>query len=194
MPTLGRKENPYVKTVWYDQIKDVTTGQIIQEGTRFNQKRANNIENGVYGAYEYIIQIESTVKRLQAQLDIDGRAPGNGGSFFDAFDGSATRMTFDAALTDIIEAVEIGQTVIKVANVDGFTPFTQVTIFDDTNTEDVLITAIDASAKTITVQALQNAYKKGAKVARSNVAIDTVNAEMGVGDWQTFSVDLVEVV
>lgn len=192
MPTLGRKENPYVKTVWYDQIKDVTTGQIIQEGTRFNQKRANNIESGVYGAYEYIIQIESTVKRLQAQLDIDGRAPGNGGSFFDAFDGSATRMTFDAALTDIIEAVEIGQTVIKVANVDGFTPFTEVTIFDDVSSEDVLITSVGEAA--ITVSALTNAYKKGAKVARSNVEIDTANAEMGVGDWQTYDVQLVEVV
>ncbi|MCM0627511.1 integrase, partial [Lysinibacillus sp. OL1_EC] len=85
-------------------------------------------------------------------------------------------------------------TTLKVASVDGFTPFTQVTIFDDTNTEDVLITAIDASTKTITVQALAFSYKKGAKVARSNVAIDTVNAEMGVGDWQTYNVELVEVV
>lgn len=192
MSVLGRKENPYVKTVWYDQIKDVTTGQIIQEGTRFNQKRANNIENGVHGAYEYIIQLESTVKRLQAQLDIDGRAPGNGGSFFDAFDGSATRMALDTAATDIIEAVEKGETVIKVANVNGFTPFTQVTIFDDEHSEDVVITVVGPDS--IKVQALKNAYKKGAKVARSNVSIDTVNAEMGVGDWQTFNVELVEVV
>lgn len=192
MSTLGRKENPYVKTVWYDQIKDVTTGQIIQEGTRFNQKRANNIENGVYGAYEYIIQIESIVKRLQAQLDIDGRAPGNGGSFFDAFDGSATRMTFDAALTDITEAVASGTTVLNIASVVGFSPFTQVTIFDDEHSEDVMITEIGAG--TIKVQALQNAYKKGAKVARSNAVIDIVNAEMGIGDWQTYNVESVEVV
>lgn len=190
MSALGRKENPYVKTVWHDQIKDVTTGQIIQEGTRFNQKRANNIENGVYGAYEYIIQLESTVKRLQAQLEIDGRAPGNGGSFFDAFDGLATRMTLDAALTDITEAVASSTTVLNVASVVGFSPFTQITIYDDEHIEDIMITAVGSS--TITVQALQNAYKKGAKVARSNVNI--INAEMGVGDWQTFNVELVEVV
>jgi len=55
-----------------------------------------------------------------------------------------------------------------------------------------VITAIGTD--TITVQALKNSYKKGAKMARSNVLIDTVNAEMGVGDWQTFNVELVEVV
>ncbi|RDV27792.1 hypothetical protein [Lysinibacillus capsici] len=192
MTVLGRKANPYNKTVWYDQIKDVTTGQIIQEGTRFNQKRANNIEDGIYDAYEYIIQLESTVKRLQAQLDIDGRAPGNGGSFFDAFDGTPSRMVLDKALTDIIETVEIGTTTLKVASVEGFTAFTQVTIFDDVATEDVVITEVGTN--TIKVQALKNAYKKGAKLARSNVDIDYINAEMGVGDWQTFNVELVEVV
>ena len=192
MTILGRKVNPYAKTVWYDQIKDVTTGQIIQEGTRFNQKRANNIEDGVYGAYEYIIKLETTVKRLQAQLDIDGRAPGNGGSFFDAFDGAATRMVLDKTTTEIIEAVAVGRTTLKVASTEEFTALTQVTIFDDENSEDVIITEVGTD--TLTVQELKNAYKKGAKVARSNVLIDTTNAEMSVGDWQTYSVDLVEVV
>lgn len=192
MTALGRKENPYKKTVWYDQIKDVTTGQIIQEGTRFNQKRANNIEDGVYGAYEYIIQLESTVKRLQAQLDIDGRVPGNNGSFFDSFDGASVRMTLATATTDVIEAVAVGSTELKVASTEGFTAFTQVTIYDDEHSEDVMIT--DVGTNTIKVQALKNNYKKGAKVARSNVQIDTVNAEMGIGNWQTYSVELVEVV
>jgi len=192
MTTLGRKVNPYIKTVWYDQIKDVTTGQIIQEGTRFNQKRANNIEDGVYGAYEYIIKLETTVKRLQAQLDIDGRAPGNGGSFFDAFDGAATRMVLDKTTTEIIEAVAVGRTTLRVASTEGFIALSQVTIFDDENSEDVTITEVGTD--TLKVQELKNAYKKGAKVARSNVVIDTTNAEMSVGDWQTYSVDLVEVV
>lgn len=192
MTTLGRKANPYSKTVWYDRIVDVTNGQVIQEGTRFNQSRANNIENGIHGAYDYIIDLESTVKRLQAQLDIDGRVPGNGGSFFDTFDGMPTRLTYLSASTDIIEAVDVGSTQLKVANVEGFTPFTQVTVYDDMASEDVVITAVGADI--ITVSALNNAYKKGAKVARSNVQIDTVNAEMGVGNWQTFNVELVEVV
>jgi len=125
-------------------------------------------------------------------LELDGRVPGNSGTFADVLDGSSNKISLDKALTDIIEAVEIGGTTLKVASVDGFKPFTQVTIFDDVAKEDVVITEVDTG--TIKVQALKNAYKKGAKVARSNVEIDTVNAEMGVGDWQTFSVDLVEVV
>ncbi|WGT37695.1 hypothetical protein QH639_17910 [Lysinibacillus sp. 1 U-2021] len=79
-----------------------------------------------------------------------------------------------------------------MASVDGFTPFTQVTIFDDVTNEDVIITAVGTS--TITIQALKNAYTKGAKVARSNIEIDTVNAEMGVGNWETYNVQVVEVV
>jgi len=125
-------------------------------------------------------------------LELDGRVPGNSGTFADVLDGSSNKISLDKALTDIIEAVEIGTTTLKVASVDGFKPFTQVTIFDDVAKEDVVITVVGTD--TITVQEIKNAYKKGAKVARSNVWIDTVNAEMGVGDWQTFSVDLVEVV
>lgn len=192
MSPIGRKVNPYNKTVWYDQIKDVTTGEIIQEGTRFNQKRANNIENGIYGAYDYIIQLESTVKRLQAQLDIDGRVPGNGGSFFDTFDGSPTRLKYLTTTTDITSEVEAGSTIIPVANVDGFLPFTQVTVFDDTASEEVMINTVGTT--TITVQSLKNNYKKGAKISRSNSSIDTINTIMDVGYWLTYSVELMEVV
>jgi len=46
---------------------------------------------------------------------------------------------------------------------------------------------------TITVSTLANAYKKGAKVARSNVDMDYVKAEMRFGDWQTYDVELIEV-
>ena len=31
-------------------------------------------------------------------------------------------------------------------------------------------------------------------MARSNVSIDTVNTEMGVGNWQTYRLEIVEVV
>ena len=98
-------------------------------------------------------------------------------------DGSSNKIKLDKALTDIIEAVTAETTTLKVANAEGFAPFTQITIYDDEHSEDIVITEVGTG--TIKVQALQNAYKKGAKVARSNVAIDTVNAEMGIGDWQT---------
>lgn len=177
-------------------INNPLTGQpeyeYLETGTRVNAKRLNHMDEGIYSAHDYIVELKATIRRMQIQMELDGRVPGNSGTFADVLDGSSNKIILDKAMTDMIEAVEIGTTTLKVASVDGFKPFTQVTIFDDVGTEDVVITAIGTD--TITVQALKNSYKKGAKVARSNVLIDTVNAEMGVGVWQTFSVELVEVV
>lgn len=166
--------------------------ETIEDGTRVAAKRLNHMDEGIYMAHEFIVELSSMVRRLQVQMELDGRVPGNSGTFADTLDGNTNKIKLDTTLTDIIQPVEIGTTVLPVASVTGFVPFTQVTIYDDVSSEDVMITAVGAD--TITVQALANSYKKGAKVARSNVEIDTVNAEMGVGDWQTYSVELVEVV
>lgn len=139
-----------------------------------------------------MLEMNRQMERMRVQMELDGRVPGNSGTFADTLDGSSNKLILDKALTDIIEPIEKGTIILKVASVDGFKPFTEVTIFDDENSEDVLITEIGTG--TIKVQALKNAYKKGAKVARSNVSIDMVNAEMGIGVWQTYSVELVEVV
>jgi len=176
----------------YNPLTGQPEYEYLENGTRVNAKRLNHMDEGIYSAHDYIVELKATIRRMQIQMELDGRVPGNSGTFADTLDGSSNKISLDKALTDIIEAVEIGTTTLKVASVDGFKPFTQITIFDDVGTEDVVITAIGTG--TITVRALKNAYKKGAKVARSNVAIDTVNAEMGVGDWQTYSVELVEVV
>ncbi len=189
---LNFKKNPYDRTQWHDDVTDPVTSEVIEDGTPFMSEYANNFEWGIYNAYRFLIEMYRQMERMRVQLELDGRVPGNSGTFADVLDGSSNKISLDKALTDIIEAVEMGTTTLKVASVDGFKPFTQITIFDDVGTEDVVITAIGTD--TITVQALKNAYKKGAKVARSNVAIDTANAEMGVGDWQTFNVELVEVV
>lgn len=189
---LNFKKNPYERTQWHDDVKDPVTGEIIDDGTPFMSEFANNFEWGIFNAYRYMIEIYRQMERMRVQLELDGRVPGNSGTFADTLDGNSNKIALDKALTDIIEAVAIGTTTLKVASVDGFTPFTQVTIFDDVATEDVVITEVGTN--TIKVQALNNAYKKGAKVARSNVAIDMVNAEMSVGDWQIFNVELVEVV
>ncbi|WP_333880136.1 integrase [Lysinibacillus capsici] len=177
-------------------INNPLTGQpeyeYIEDGTRVNAKRLNHMDEGIYSAHDYIVELKATIRRMQIQMELDGRVPGNSGTFADTLDGSSNKIKLDKALTDIIEAVAIGTTTLKVASVDGFIPFTQVTIFDDEHIENVVITEVGTN--TIKVQALKNAYKKGAKVARSNVAIDTTNAEMGIGDWQTYSVELVEVV
>lgn len=191
---LNFKKNPYERTQWHDDVTDPVTGEIINDGTPFMSEYANNFEWGIYNAYRVLIEHARQMQRIQVQLELDGRVPGNSGTFSDTLDGSSNKISLDKALTDIIEAVTAGTTTLKVASVDSLTPFTQVTIFDDVNNEDVLITAIDVSAKTITVQTLAFGYKKGAKVTRSNVLVDTVNAEMGVGNWQTYNVELVEVV
>ncbi|UUV26113.1 MULTISPECIES: hypothetical protein [Lysinibacillus] len=191
---LNFKKNPYDRTQWHDDVTDPVTGEVIEDGTPYMSEYANNFEWGIYNAYRVLIEHARQMQRIQVQLELDGRVPGNSGTFSDTLDGSSNKISLDKALTDIIEAVTASTTTLKVASVDGFTPFTQVTIFDDVNNEDVLITAIDASTKTITVQALAFAYKKGSKVARSNVNIDITNAEMGIGYWHLYNVELVEVV
>lgn len=189
---LNFKTNPYKRVEWEDDLTDPNTGEVLEEGTIFWAEYGNNLEWGLYNAYRFLIEQARQMQRMQIQMELDGRVPGNSGTFADVLDGSSNKITMDKALTDIIEAVEIGTTTLKVASVEGLTAFTQVTIFDDEHIEDVVITEVGTN--TIKVQALKNAYKKGAKVARSNVVIDTTNAEMGVGDWQTYSVELVEVV
>lgn len=179
-------------------ITNPITGQpeyeTIEDGTRVAAKRLNHMDNGIYMAHEIILNLTSVVRRMQIQMELDGRVPGNSGTFADMLDGSTNKISLDTTLTDITTSVITGETVLPVSNVTGFVPFSQVTVFDDVQNENVLITAIDATAKTIAVQALQHNYKKGAKVARSNVAIHTERAEMSVGHWQTYNVQLVEVV
>ncbi|MGE7112748.1 integrase [Lysinibacillus sp. NPDC047702] len=189
---LNFKKNPYDRTQWHDDVTDPVTGEVIEDGTPYMSEFANNFEWGIYNAYRFLIEIYRQMERMRVQLELDGRVPGNSGTFADVLDGSANKIVLDKTLTDIVESVTIGTTVLKVASVEGFTPFSQVTIFDDLHSENVIITAI--STNTITVQALTNNYKKGAKVARSNVAIDTTLSEMSIGNWQTYKVELVEVV
>lgn len=166
--------------------------ETIEDGTRVAAKRLNHMDEGIYMAHEFLIELAALIRRMQVQMELDGRVPGNSGTFADTMDGSANKIILDTTLADITAPITTGTTVLPVASVEGFTAFTQVTIYDDVSSEDVFITAIGTD--TITVQVLVNSYKKGAKVARSNVAIDTVNAEMGIGNWQTYNVQLVEVV
>ncbi|GLC88269.1 hypothetical protein [Lysinibacillus piscis] len=189
------KTNPYDRTQWHDDVTDPVTGEVIEDGTPYMSEYANNFEWGIFNLYNGMVEMARQMQRMQVQLELDGRAPGNGGTFADTLDGSTNKITLDTTHTDIIENKGGRPPVLRVADTAGFKAFTQVTIFDDVSSEEVFITAINADAKTITVQTtLTHNFKKGAKVARSNVAIDTTLAEMGVGDWQTYNVELVEVV
>lgn len=183
---------PYKKTDWFDEFFDPVTGEVFEEGTPFLAAYANNIEEGIEDNREYISDLKSQIQRLQIQLEIDGRAPGSSGTFFDTLDGFSNKIFLQNQQASIITAIIAGATTISVDSSEGLTAFTQVTIFNDEHSEDVLITAIEGN--TITVQAVANAYKKGAKVARSNVVVDTVNKKMDNGNWETFSVSVLEVV
>lgn len=189
---LNKRTNPYDRTQWQDEIIDPVTGEVIEEGTPYMSEYANNFEWGIYNAFNYIIAANREIERLRVQLELDGRVPGNSGSFIDIFDGNTTRLTMLKASTYILEPVTSADTVIPVASSDGFTPMTYVTIYDNDNYEHTRITAVGSGQ--LTVQALMNDYSKGAKVARSTAAIDEVNNSMNFGTWGTFTVSVSEVV
>jgi len=176
----------------YNPLTGLPKYEATQQGTRVSAKRLNHMDEGIYMAHELYVELASLVRRMQIQLELDGRVPGNSGTFSDTLDGSTNKIILDTTLTDITASVTVGTTILPVASIEGFKTFTQVTIFDDEHSEDVFITAVGTD--TINVQALTNNYKKGAKITRSNVMIDTLNKEMSIGNWQTYNVQLVEVV
>ncbi|MCD5324788.1 MULTISPECIES: hypothetical protein [Pontibacillus] len=203
---------PYVKSIWVDHIVDPTeferdsngdvitdpvTNQpklkVIQEGTRFNAQRAMNIENGIYNAYVRILEAEQEMQRLRVQAEIDGRSPQNSGTFFDALDGSApNKMVRQSTESYATAAVTAGATTISVYDESGFTVDTEITIYDDTASENVMITSVAPGE--LTVSTLTNNYKKGSKVARTNALIKGEEKEMTYSAWGTYSVTVSEVV
>lgn len=62
----------YDKTVWIDHIADPNTGEVLQQGTRFDQQKMNNIENGIYDAHMSLQELEdSKVKEFAITLAAD---------------------------------------------------------------------------------------------------------------------------
>ena len=180
----------YVKTIWFDDIVDPQTGYVIDEGTYFTSNRANNMENGIESAHIWLNQHESEIQRIRVQIELDGRAPGNSGTFADTFQDTPNKLVSQTSTATLSAPRSAGTTVLNVDDTEGFKAFTQATIYDGTNGEDVLITAV--TENTITVQPLTNDYVKGAVIARSNTRI--VDGQMLGGTWGTYNVNLVEVV
>lgn len=202
----------YEKTEWFDEVINIGVdgkpipkrdaegnilydifGNVIyetlQEGTRVNEIRMNNIEDGIFNIYLWATALLNMIRRQQLQLEMTDRVPSSSGAFFDDFSGEPnTRFVKDNTRTDLIEAVEVGTTVLKVASVTGFKELTEITIFDGTNMEHMQIASIDADAKTITLlTTLTNGYVKGAKVCRSTVAES--DGVMQFGAFELFSIE-----
>lgn len=55
----------YTPTEWKDEIKDPITGEIIQQGTRVNARRLNNIEQGIKQTHD---NAETAVNRTEVLM------------------------------------------------------------------------------------------------------------------------------
>lgn len=170
-------------------MKPIPKPKFLQEGTKHMAAYENHQEEGILKSHQRLDGHDKDIMRMKVQMELDGRAPGNSGAFIDTFEGEPNKLVRQTAVADITAAVAAGTTELPVDNVTDFVAFTQVTVYDGANSEDVLITAIGAD--TITVQALANDYVKGARIARSNAKID---GQMTAGDWGTYSVSVVGVV
>ena len=164
--------------------------KLFQEGTRHTAPRENNQEQGIAKSHQRLDSHDNDLMRMKVQMELDGRAPGNSGTFADTFDGEPNKLIRQTAVAALTAPRAAGTTVLNVDATEGFVVFTQVTVYDSTNSEDVLIT--DVTASTITVQPLVFDYVKGARVARSNAKISA--GKMTSGDWGTYSVAVAEVV
>lgn len=204
--------NEYEKNEWLDHIVDPTEYErdsndnvimdpitnkpkpkVIQEGTRFTAKRANHIEEGIFNAYELLIDQDREIQRLRTQMEIDGRVPSNSGAFFDSLDGSLpNKMQLLSKEVDVISPVSAGGKVLPVNDAGLFSTFTEVTIYDGTNHEANMITSVDTEAKTISVQALANNYVKGARIAQSNIEMNTEDRAMNISSWGTYTISFSE--
>lgn len=187
--------NPYIKTIWQDHIIDPTfpendPNRIIQQGTRFTARRANNIEEGIYDLYNRTGMTTDELIRVKAEMEMLGRAPINNGSFLDVLDGTDSRNMVPQDEKAVVQAaLTSGLTTIQL-DTNPFLIGTVVTIYDDTNQEDVKITGKNGAS--ITVTPVTKSYKKGANIARSNAVI--IGKEMTFGTWGTFTVTATEVV
>lgn len=174
---------------WTDDIIDHVAGIILEEGMPVNARNLNHMDKGIGDAHTFLSELQSAIKRLQVQMELDGRVPGANGTFSDTLDG--TKTTLDTTKSATKTAVSVGAMSIEAEDATGFTALSQVTIYDGTKREDVLITAIEGNI--LTVQALKNSYNKGATIARSTVAVDTTSKNMETGAHITYSVELTEV-
>lgn len=218
MTTTGQALLGYTMQDWFDHIYKVNpdgkpipkrdeSGQIIynpytgypeweafEEGSRFTAQRMLHIERGIFGAHTGLEKLDRDIKKMRAQLELDGRVPNHNGSFIDAFDGSTQRLTRLTAITEVLVPVTSADKVISVADASKFEAMTFITIYDADSYEHVMITAVDTAVNTLTVSALTADYSKGAKIARSTAVVNIDTQTMDVAPFVTHKVELVEVV
>lgn len=186
--------NPYIPTQWRDHIVDITTGDVIQDGTRFTASRANNIEQGIYGLFGYVFALIEEDQKIRVQLEMVGRSPLNNGTFFDTLSDQTPKALVLQKEKAVVQHAYTAGTALLQLDKAPFVIGQFITIYDDENREDVMITDIDSEAKTVSVTALTKAFKKGAVVARTDAVIDTKELEIVYGKWGNYQIEVSEVV
>lgn len=184
------KKNPHPAMTWEDEIYDDVNDVLLAPGTPFLAEYINRIEGSVELSFDYIMELQRATQLLIAKQALADRAPGNSGMILDTFDGSETQLDTVGAVS--LAPVSALATSITVDDASTIKAFTEVTIFDDVNSEDVLVTAV--TGNTLTVQSLTYSYKKGARIVRSTVSIDTTAQKMLVAPWRTYAVQVTAII
>lgn len=64
---------PYKKTEWEDHLVDPLDNEILQQGTPLSANNLNNIENGIYNAYQFLTllgnEFFNELDKLQTDFD-----------------------------------------------------------------------------------------------------------------------------
>lgn len=58
----------YSKTIWVDNIKDIDTGETIQQGTPVSARNLNNMENGIDAANKLAEQNKSNLTSIAVEV------------------------------------------------------------------------------------------------------------------------------
>lgn len=61
---------PYKKVGWRDHVEDVTTGEVIQEGTPLSQTNLGQMDDGIFAVTETTIAQEGQIADNQKEIKV----------------------------------------------------------------------------------------------------------------------------
>lgn len=61
---------PYKLIGWLDHVKDIITGEVIQEGTPVSQSRMNHMDDGIFVNREAVILHEAQIADAQKEIKV----------------------------------------------------------------------------------------------------------------------------
>ena len=169
-PALTRAGNIYELSL--AQILVTSTEIEVLQDERANFQVCGYVTSKVYRSHveseEALLNINRTLAYKQYLLDLDNQGLENTKYFYDDFDTSPTQScaTFDNRSTTATSARTAGQTTVPVVSDTAFQPGDILTIYDDVNMEDIIVSSKDSNILTLTTQ-LAHDYKTDAGVATS---------------------------